>query len=400
MSLQLLTTQDQGFEAGIGTWVAQPATGNCSIVQTAAQAHSGTKSLSISSTAGGTMSAWTGNYPVMPGRTYAWSAWWRTAVSARATIISLYWFQSDGTTASALHANDDAALAADSNSAWTQSALGSVTAPLDATFVKVRAQVTTTGAGSEVHYLDDVTLQDVGAPYFKHGRTAMLWVDSTDLSPYFASAEMSAKVATADVSVFQNTWKQYIPGMADSSLVVSGYYDSALTAVRATLQQIPPAPVVTFCPGGAFAVGDPARLMQANSTDYKEGGKVGGAVTHDLTMQGTGVWEEGSVLHVLQQETGTITGTGAPLDEGVSTTTGAVAHLHVMALSGGTLSFKLQDATALNNAYTDIASGAFTNVTAAGSQRLIVPGTIRAYVRAVATLGASTCTYSIVCART
>ena len=57
MSLQLLTVQDQGFEAGIGDWVLQT---NCTIAQTAAQARTGTKALALTSSAGGTMSAITG----------------------------------------------------------------------------------------------------------------------------------------------------------------------------------------------------------------------------------------------------------------------------------------------------------------------------------------------------
>src|ERR1700694_209474 len=184
MSLQLLSVTDQTIEAGVGGWLAQT---NCAIAQTAAQAHDGTKSLMLTSTAGGLMSAITGLYPIGPARTINWSAWFRSAVSVRACVISAYYFQSDGATASAIRANDDAALGADSTSAWTQSAVGTAVAPLDAFYVKIRAQVTATGAGAEVHYVDTISLLDMGAPYFKHGRTAALWLGGLDVTAYFAS---------------------------------------------------------------------------------------------------------------------------------------------------------------------------------------------------------------------
>lgn len=239
---------------------------------------------------------------------------------------------------------------------------------------------------------------------FKHGRLAALYLGGNDVSPYFASADWAAKMTPADVTTFGAAWKSAIAGLADSTLTASGYYDSAYPAggndavVQATLQV--DNAVVTYLPAGGLAIGDQARLILAETTDLKRGSKIGGAITFDWAATTTQAVGFGTVLHVLQSETGTISGTGDGLLQGVSSATGLVANLHVTAISGGTLSFKLQDSVLIGGAYTDIASGAFTNVTAIGAQRLVVPGTIRAFVRAVATLGASTCTYSITAART
>src|SRR5881296_1841135 len=83
-----LTGNASTFEGGIATWVLAS---NCTIAQTAAQAHGGTKSLALTSAAGGTMTAehvtdspnGLGGIAVSPATSYLVSGWFRSAVSAR-----------------------------------------------------------------------------------------------------------------------------------------------------------------------------------------------------------------------------------------------------------------------------------------------------------------------------
>lgn len=236
---------------------------------------------------------------------------------------------------------------------------------------------------------------------FKSGRLGEIWLNGVDASIYFNSADWAMKLALAPVTTFKALWDAFIADTASSTLSAGGYYDSADTdKVRDTLQAA--VGQATYFPAGATAIGDQARLLNINSSDYKNGSKLGGAVTMDWTATSTAVVGIGTCLHVLAQETvGTITGTGDGLLTSAASTTGAVAHLHVTQVSAATSSsFKLQDATTLGGAYTDIASGAFVNVTAVGSQRLVIPGTIRQFVRAVAVIGPATTTYGIAVART
>lgn len=236
---------------------------------------------------------------------------------------------------------------------------------------------------------------------FKHGRLAALWLNEVDVSPYFASALWGAKVALAPVTTFTAAWDAFISGESASTLTAAGYYDSSeADQVRETLQEA--VGQLTYFPAGAIAIGDQARLLNINSSDYKSGSKIGSAVVMDWTAASTAPVGLGTCLHVLQSEAlGTITGTGDGLLTQLANTTGAIAHLHVTAVSSAvSSSFKLQDATTLGGAYTDIASGAFVNVTAVGSQRLVIPGTIRQFVRAVAVIGPATTTYGIAVART
>jgi len=240
---------------------------------------------------------------------------------------------------------------------------------------------------------------------FKSGRLGELWLNGVDVSSFFASADFAAKVGMANVTTFKATWDSFLSGIAQAILSAGGYYDSAdADKVRDTLQAA--VGQVSFFPAGAVAIGDQARLLNINSSDYKNGSKVSNAVIMDWTAQSTAVIGMGNCLAPLAiynvgagiALAGEPTGLG---NGGVQTTTGLVAHLHVTAMTGGdTHSFKLQDATTVGGAYTDIASAAFVNVTAIGSQRLIVPGTIRQFVRLMYTVAGHSATFGVAAART
>lgn len=237
---------------------------------------------------------------------------------------------------------------------------------------------------------------------FRHGRLAELLLNGVDISGYFSSAEWAAKVTPAPVDVFKTTWHQFIPGELESTLVASGYYQSDdVDQVRDDLIS-PGVGQLTYAPAGATAIGDFCRLMNVNFTDYKTGSKIGSAVTMDFTAQATNPVGIGVSLHPLASENlGTITGTGDGVLTSAASTTGAIGHLHVTAVSSAVASsFKFQDATTIGGVYADITSGAFTNMTAVGSQRLVIPGTIRQFVRCVAVIGPATTTYAVSFART
>lgn len=151
-----LTGNASTFEGGIANWAAVT---NCSVAQSAAQAHGGTKSLGITSTAGGDMVAescaaaniLTQGFPVVPGQAVSVQAWIRTAVSARTVSVGCHWFTSGGVNVSTTYATG----VVDASGAWAIDP-GTVTAPATAAFYSVSVKVAATGAGAEVHYIDDL----------------------------------------------------------------------------------------------------------------------------------------------------------------------------------------------------------------------------------------------------
>lgn len=214
------------------------------------------------------------------------------------------------------------------------------------------------------------------------------------------NADLESTVEMAEASTFKSTWKSFLPGDAMAKLSTNGYFDSTLTNVRATLG-VAAGSIVTFAPAGAVAIGDLTRSLLVNTVKYREGAKIADLVTFDWDVDSTATVAYGVCLHVLASESpGTITGTGDGVMTSASNTTGAIGVLHVTAMGAGTQNFKLQDATTQGGAYTDITGGAFTAVTTVGAQRLVIPGTIRQFVRAVATIVTNPVTYTITVART
>lgn len=156
-----LTSPQTDFESGIGTWVAGS---NCTIAQTAAQAHGGTKSLQLTSTAGGDMTAQSTSVantdvvgqgmPVLAGGFITVSAWFRSAVSARTCQAGATFVDVNG---AAVGSGVYLAGSADSSAGWTQVS-GSITVPTNAVWAAFSAKVAATGGASEVHYVDDAQM--------------------------------------------------------------------------------------------------------------------------------------------------------------------------------------------------------------------------------------------------
>jgi hypothetical protein len=227
---------------------------------------------------------------------------------------------------------------------------------------------------------------------FKHGKATSVWLGGKDLSPFLNATDFSVDVDTADTTTYGSTWKSAAAGQAGSKTDFAGLYDPTL-ADLVTLLAIDPGPagtVLTYAPAGSLAIGDLARLVSVVETGYAESSPVGGMVACKYQVLGSGAVGIGQVLHLLTIDTGTTI--GAEKDDLAATATGWMAHLHVIAQTGGgSWVVKLQDA-AVSNTYTDLAGGAFTAAVGATAQRLAgAPGsTLRRFVRYVATVTGGT----------
>lgn len=217
---------------------------------------------------------------------------------------------------------------------------------------------------------------------FMHGKGTEILLDEKDVSAYLNKLDLSVDVEGADATTFKKNWHVFWPGLADGKFEAAGFYDPLFEDVRQTLQTSPDS-IVSWAPGGALALGDPVRIMAAVSSTYKESAPVGGMVAFNWGVEGSDTLGIGRSMHPLAAET--VTGFSTYLDGGAATTLGAVAHLHVTALAGTvtpTITVKFRDATSGAGAgLADITAGAFAAATAIGAQRLVIPGTIRRYVR-------------------
>lgn len=221
---------------------------------------------------------------------------------------------------------------------------------------------------------------------FKHGKNAAVFLDELDLSTYFRNADLSVDVDTADTTTFQSSWKSALAGPASAKADFDGLYDPTVVKLADSIGDdfALTAGVLSFAPAGASAIGDLVRLMSITSASYAEGSPVGDVVGVKWSAMTSAAVGFGEALHPLAEDTNTTV--GAEKDDTAATTSGWTAHLHVTAVDGGSWVIKLEDA-AVSNTYTDLSGGAFTAVTAAGSQRLLgaAGATLRRYVRYTAT---------------
>jgi hypothetical protein len=219
---------------------------------------------------------------------------------------------------------------------------------------------------------------------FKHGKSTTVLVGAVDYSAYLNAAELGIDVDTADTSTFGSSWKTSIVGNYEAKASFGGFYDPT-TEQLPGLVAVEFGTVLTYCPAGALAVGDLARLASIASTTYAESSPIGDAVAIKWDAMASGAIGNGKILHVTGVDTGTTVGSST--DDAAATTTGWTAHLHVTAVSSGSWVVKLED-SANNSAWADVTGGAFTAATGATSQRLqgAAGSTLRRYVRYTATV--------------
>lgn len=217
---------------------------------------------------------------------------------------------------------------------------------------------------------------------FKHGSTAELWLGGADVSEFFNSMDFSVDVDTAESTTFKKTWKTHIPGAAASTLDTGGLYDPTMSDVRDTLG-VSAGTVLTAGPAGLEAVGDLARLVKVLTTTYAESAPIGGIVAFTWGVVADGDSGLGVTLHPLASRTATGNGTTHTGPVGGSSN-GAVAHLHVTSASASdTLDVSIEHSTNGTD-WTEL--DAFTQVTAAGAERIEIAGTVNRYTRAVWTI--------------
>jgi hypothetical protein len=216
-----------------------------------------------------------------------------------------------------------------------------------------------------------------------HGKGTTVLFNEFNASGYLNAAGVDIAVDTADSTTFGKGWKTYEAGLAVATLPFSGVYDPLFTELRTELGV--DSGVLTLSPGGGAAIGDRARMALATATNYAESSPVGGVVAFTWNVQSQAPLGLGWMLHPLGEDTNTTV--GAERDDTAATATGWMAHLHVLAVDGGSWVIKLEDA-AVSNTYSDVSGGAFTAATGATSQRLASAGpttALRRYVRYTAT---------------
>lgn len=236
---------------------------------------------------------------------------------------------------------------------------------------------------------------------FRHGKSAAILYNASDLSAYFNSADVNVDVDTAETSTFGSGSKTYVVGLADAKVSAAGLFDGAVAGVDAVLSAVLGADtsdIVTVCPEGNV-YGRRAYSMAVKQASYKVSAPVSDAVKISLDLQCDGGAAAAIILAAAQ--TVTATGNGTSVDNTAGTTNGGVGVLHVTANTRNAAgTFKVQHSVD-NSAWVDLIT--FTSVSASttASERIVVSGTVNRYVRAQHTIAGATgsTTYSVTFSR-
>lgn len=229
-------------------------------------------------------------------------------------------------------------------------------------------------------------------PTFVHGKNAKVLIGTYDLTDSFKEFSTTSQIDMAETSAFGNTNKTYIQGLADTSISLQGMFaggtdevDDVLSAALGDSSTLP----VTIAPNG-FGVGKSAFSLASQQSSYEITGSIGDVVA--VSSQFASKIDSGGRSGKLLFADAAITATGnqSSVDNAAATTNGGYAMLHIPTNTwDDTVDITIEDSA---NDSTWATIGTFTQVAASttATEYIAISGTIRRYVRGVATLATGT----------
>lgn len=135
-------------------------------------------------------------------------------------------------------------------------------------------------------------------PTFRHGKSTVFKVDNsggslTDISNTLTDVSFPQTIETAETTTFGSNAKEYIVGLSDSSLSVSGNFDATVDAHLAGIAG--QAATVSFEYGPEGSTSPQVKYTgEAILTSYEKSGAVGDVVTYSAEFQITGAVTRGT----------------------------------------------------------------------------------------------------------
>lgn len=239
---------------------------------------------------------------------------------------------------------------------------------------------------------------------FIHGKlTGVLW-NQWNLSAYLNEVSAPTEIEATETTVFGVGSKQYIAGLADGTLSLSGLFDGADDASAELLESALAADtngVLTVGYGGLVDLNTCA-MLEGIATSYEPSTAVADVAEISSEFQATGGVDYGTILEGLQSVATATTTNGSSLDNGAATANGGVAHLHVTAnATSGNTTVTVQHSTN-NSTWADLASFTVVSTGVETAQRVAVAAgtTVNRYVRAACvTSGTGAVVYTVAFAR-
>jgi len=238
---------------------------------------------------------------------------------------------------------------------------------------------------------------------FVFGTGTRVWMDGKQAACVINDITQDAELDEAEVTTLCSTLKDYIPGLAEVTIELEGYFDTNTASPATTMEALFHSKIsnqdvfpITFAPEGGADTGDPVYMMNGFLQEYSIENTVDEAAAVEATMRCSSalargrIVENGATARTATGNAGTVVNTNV-LDNTTSTTNGGVAVLQVFAVSGTTPSATIVlQHSADNVTYTDLAT--FPAKTAVdGEYKEVAAGTtVNRYLRARWTISGTT----------
>ena len=227
-------------------------------------------------------------------------------------------------------------------------------------------------------------------PTFAHGKNVSIFVNEFDFSTYFNDVSASSMVETAEVSAFGSSAKEYIVGLTDGTVSLSGMFDGTATGTDVVFSAVLGSTTkqnVIVAPSG-HTNGATAIMLEADDTSYEVSGAVADVVQTSAEFQSSDGVEHGKILS--SGSAITATGSGTSVDNAASSANGGVGFVSVPTNTrNGNITVKVQQ-SADNSTFTDLITFTVVTSTQKTFQRVEVTGTVARYLRVNYTVAGST----------
>jgi len=236
---------------------------------------------------------------------------------------------------------------------------------------------------------------------FRNAQQARAYVGILGASCYTRNLSIDATNEVLDTTTICDTDKKFIVGQNTSTVSLDGPLDDDATAngqwdaLTDQKQATTPTPI-TIMPLGADGA---AWLFEADETNLSTTAGVGSTVDWSMAAQTTGITDLAGVV-IENNTTITDTANGSTFDATAQSTNGAVAHLHLTAFATVTSdAITIEDSSTGSSGWATIAT--FATATGVTSERVVIAGTIKRYVRVVDTVvgGAGSVTRTVALSR-
>lgn len=230
-----------------------------------------------------------------------------------------------------------------------------------------------------------------------------LYIDGFDLSGDVGSlGRIGGSQTTQDVTGINKSAMERIGLLRDGGIDFNAFWNpgAAATSAHNVLKTLPTTDrVVTYLRG--TALGGEAACMVGKQLDYAGTRGNEGSLTFAVQAQASGYGLEWGRQGTAGWRTDGAAANGPALDDGAATTFGMQAYLQVAAVTGTSVTVKIQSSSdgGVGDAWADVPGAAFTAATGRGAQRIVVPGTIERYLRVVSAGTFTSAQFSVVICR-